>query len=499
MADDTRDALTEVGVEPLPDPVPPPVARRRRWLLRAAVAGGVALAVVAAGLGWSAYRTDRRQDALLARWRCPGLPALATADYALSRPGGKFGDQCLGWTVTGDHPFGSTDPSVTDIIGKIVAENRRVREQAAGPTAAPYVRIAVLMPMTSAVGSAMGAGEIRHALWGAYAAQTAANGRLSHGHGLRDPAPMVQLVLANSGLDQTGWQRLAAADADDQADWPGVVDQLARLRDDREHPLVAVTGMGISVPATRDAAAALGRHGIPSIGAVVTADDMTADGFFKVSPSNGQYAAALAAALDHAREAGASLARGFLIFDRNAEDNFVQQLKEALQREFDRTYRVSAHSVAFTGSKPPRRGQPHDFAHVVDAICRNQPDVVLYAGRDRDLAPLVSALATRGTCQNPIRRFVIATGATGLTLTDQAADAAQLGVLDASATDPDGWPRGASGTPAYYQKVYALLTRSLRVLPADLRDGYALMHYDAVAAAVWATRRAREESASDAT
>ncbi|GAA2530859.1 hypothetical protein [Pilimelia columellifera] len=484
------------GLEVPPHPKTLARQRRRRRLLRGGLAVGAVIAIAAGALGWQEIAERRSETALQKRWRCPQVAALATADYALSRPGGRFGDQCLGWIITADHPFGSTDPTVNEAISRIVAENKRVDDRAAGGV--PVVRVAVLSPMTSGDGSAMGPREIAHALWGAHAAQVAANGDRSRAHGLRDPSPLVQLVLANSGLDQGAWDRLHTPGPNDQADWPGVAGQLVALSQDRQRPLVAVTGMGISVPDTRLAAGALGAKGLASIGAVVSADDMTAESFFKVSPSNQQYAAALAAAIAAAKKAGAPMERGFLVFDRNPDDNYVQRLKEALTTQFDAAYRITDHSVAFTGSKPPRRGQPHDFAHVVDAICRNRPDIVFYAGRDRDLGPLVAALADRGACQNPIRKFVIATGATGLTLTEKAADEAQLGVLDASSTDPDGWPAGQAGTPAYYGRFHNLMTANLRVPAARLRDGYALMHHDAVAAAVWATRRAMEDRAAAA-
>lgn len=138
------------------------------------------------------------------------------------------------------------------------------------------------------------------------------------------------------------------------------------------------------------------------------------------------------------------------------------------------------------------------FSEVVRDVCALNPEVVFYAGRDRDLPVLVRALEGRGHCQRPVRPIVIATGATGLTITAAELDAAQAGVLDASSTDPAGWRSGGPGTPTYYPAFRAAFT-GLGFTDDDLADGYAVMHRDAVATAVWAARRdAAAKAASNA-
>lgn len=258
---------------------PPPNARSRRRRRIRRITSGVLVVVALAAGGWAGASQLRERAADAAALKetraryCPALTATAGDGFELSRkdPGGP----CTGWIVEQDYPFGSTDPDVNAVISRIVAENRRVRDQPK-----PYTRVGVLMPMTHAAGSALSRTEIRHALQGAYTAQVQANRPASAELG--DPTPLVQLVLANEGPDQNGW--------------PDVVAALGRLTGG-PHPLVAVTGLGISVPATRLAAEALSALEIPAIGAVVTADDMVAPWLFKVSPSNHQYALALQAYL----------------------------------------------------------------------------------------------------------------------------------------------------------------------------------------------------------
>jgi hypothetical protein len=89
-----------------------------------------------------------------------------------------------------------------------------------------------------------------------------------------------------------------------------------------------------------------------------------------------------------------------------------------------------------------------------------------------------------------VRPLTIATGAIGtttLTLKEDL-DRAKVGVLNASATDPEAWKAGTSETPLAFEAFRARFTE-LGFSDADLNDGYAIMHRDAVAAAVWAARR----------
>ncbi|MFI7597203.1 ABC transporter substrate-binding protein [Actinoplanes sp. NPDC049681] len=442
---------------------PPSTPRGRRTLTSIVIA----LLVVAVAAGGYAV-LHREDDHPGAAVPCPGLSTTAGDGFTLTTAGAE----CVGWIVERDHPFGSRDAAVNGVISRIVAENVRVRDQAVAPAGKPYVRIAVLMPMTAATGSALAEDEVLHSLQGAYAAQRQANsGKASE---LGDPTPLFQLVLANEGADQSSWS--------------SVVEELGKLKDG-PHPLVAVTGMSISVPETRMAGERLSTLGIPAVGAVITADDMVAPWLFKVSPPNQQYTAALAAYLGRRPE----LRDGYLVWDRNPDDNYVQKLRANFIAAFGSTYHLNDHNQAFNGSKPPTPGTPQLFSDIVRNICAVDPDVVFYSGRDRDLPAFVDALGTRGRCQKKVRPLMIATGATGLTIAREQLDGAHVGVLDASSTDPITWGAGGSGTPEPYAAFHRLFTSAepagLGFTEDDLASGYAIMHRDAVVAAVWAARR----------
>jgi hypothetical protein len=386
--------------------------------------------------------------------------------------------ECAGWIIERDLPFGSTDAAVNAVISKIVAENQRVAKPDGQAPPTPYVRIGVLMSMTSSTTGALAPTEILHALQGAYTAQWQAN----HGDEFLDKTPQIQLVLANEATDKSAWST--------------VVKGLGTLRAG-DHPLVAVTGLGISVPETRAAAEALGKLGIPTVGAVITADDMIAPSMFKVSPSNHQYAEALKDYLDTLRAARSNrtpVGAGYLIWDRNAKDNFVTQLKAAFMDTFDAQYDLKDHNRAFTGSKKPHTGTAQLFGEIKRDICATTtpPDIVFYAGRDRDLAGLVNALKDRGSCQNPKKKLVIVTGATGLTISPAELDAADVGLLDASCTDAATWIADKNAAPAHFdrfrQTFVAAAPAGLGFPVTDLNDGYAILHHDAVAAVAWAVR-----------
>jgi len=447
-------------------PVPSHVRLRRRkyWIIV-----GIVVALVLASGGWvgkrylDGWRTNSAQ-------RCPGLNGTSGDGFALS----KKDEQCIGWIIERDYPFGSTDQKVVSVISKITEENRRVRDQPGNTPWKPYVRIGVLMPMTSKEGSTMNAGEILHALQGAYTAQMQAND--SSAPELGDTTPLIQLVLANEGLEQSLW--------------PSIVDQLGLLKDG-DHPLVAVTGLGVSDFTTRAAAERLSALGIPTIGAVIKADDMVAPWLFKMSPPNQQNALALRAFLEMQQKEKAKT--GYLIYDRN-DDPFVRQLKDAFTKTFDSTYGLTEHSAGFNGSKPPSEGAPVLFSEIVSDICLLKPDVVFYAGRSQDLPVLVRALKGRGHCQNPVRPLVVITARTGPTIARDVLNDAQLGLLNASNVDSDAWRTGATGAPRFYGAFHNRFTEAedkggLGFAEEDLTDGYAVMHRDAVVAAIWAARR----------
>ncbi|WP_329179500.1 ABC transporter substrate-binding protein [Streptomyces decoyicus] len=430
----------------------------------------VALALIAGGL-WFFWPAEEDDSCAADQ---PGLHWAGTGPLR----------ECVG--ITDEKAF-SFDPRLKGITDRIAQENRRVRAQwekpASGKSRLPYVKVAVLSPLTESDTSALPIGEIRSSLEGAFLAQCRANAcpalSTASSTGIQGKTPLIQLVLANEGRNETHWKP--------------VVDQLAGLVDDA-HPLVAVTGMGVSIPETQAAATELSRLKIPAIGAVLTATDLNAPRLFKVSPSNVDYAKALRRYLD-----GSSLKghRGYLVFD-SRDDNYVKTMRRAFDEEFgDYIGRRRASFVGTTGHQPA--GVPRLFYNAVNNICLTKAEVIFYAGRDRDLADLVRALSTRSQCGHDIP-ITVMTGATGTFAQGKQVQGLlksnKISILDVAATNPDQWTSGVHAPSGF--KPFHQALRDLNFKDSVMDDGYAIMHHDAVLTAIWATRNVTGQTGKEA-
>ncbi|WP_030807789.1 ABC transporter substrate-binding protein [Streptomyces sp. NRRL S-337] len=406
-----------------------------------------------------------------------GVPGLHWAGEGTQR-------ECVGLMDETAYTF---DPQLKGITDRIVQENQRVRQQwekpDKGKSRVPYVKVAVLTPMTDSDTSALPMKEILTSLEGSFIAQCRANGcpqlPAARSLGIQGKTPQIELVLANEGRDETHWQP--------------VVKQLSELTKG-EHPLVAVTGMGVSIPETQAAADELSRLKIPTIGAVLTATDLNSPRLFKVSPSNVDYAKALRRFLT-----GSPLAkqRGYLVFD-SRDDNYVKTLRKAFDDVFgDYIGRRRASFVGTTGHKAA--GIPKLFQRAVNNICLTKTQLIFYAGRDRDLADFVRALSTRSQCGHD-KPITVMTGATGTFAQGSSVrgllHANKITVVDVSATSPDQWTSGVHAPAGFKPFLQAL--RDLKFDDSVMDDGYAIMHHDAVLTAVWATRNVTGQTASEA-
>ncbi|MGW2823007.1 ABC transporter substrate-binding protein [Streptomyces sp. NPDC001443] len=457
-----------------PDPVP-------RWWQgwRGRTALFAALAVVAAGL---------------VRW-LPPTPAdtsCAKDNPDLHWTGAGDSRECVG--VLTEHPY-SFDPALDAIVGKITKENRRVRAAWENPgIKIPYVRIAVVLPLTGDDTTALPVKQIVKSLEGAYTAQCRANqcaalhGRL--GTGLYWKVPHFQLVLANMGKLETHGKT--------------VVGQLAAMadEDEDEHPLVAATGLGISIPETKQAAVELARHHIPAVAAVVSADDINAAQLFKISPSNRDYTKAITDYLATRPD----LTTGCLVYDSKQEDNFTQTLKHDFEQAFKARFKSQGKSqgkgqensqdlctAAFTGKTIKRnRALTGLFPPAIDNICKVNANTVFYAGRSRDLPDFLDALTKRDQkcSRHPI---TVITGSTGLWGAGQGVGMkakltdSHTSLVEASASDPDDWATVSPRTPDGFDD-FRRSFLALGFARSELDTGYAILHHDAVAAVEIATQ-----------
>jgi len=401
---------------------------------------------------------------------CQGLDQIETPSFSLS----MAEDECVGWTNEQGYAF---SPEIKDVVVRIAAQNEIVKHRGEQPdgSRAPidYVRIGVLMPMTSSPGSSMTTKAIPRALNGILTAQVRAND-LERADFRPANTLGVQVVLLNEGRNQTHSAQ--------------VIEQLVRMTHE-QHPLVAVVGMGPSIQNTLDDAKELEKHHIAAIGDV-SSTEMASDNFFKVSLSTDDYATALDEYLTPAP------AGGLLVQDSN-KDPYVTALGEALTKKFGLRYQFEKRTRWFAGSREPAKATPRQFGPVADAVCEYDTDVVFFAGRERDLPDLVTAMAGH-PCRTEKRRY-IATGTTGVGLTqdDSAVLAnlrrANLRLVTASDSDAQNWSDTgqADRTPKNYAEFHSRYL-ALGLTEGDLIDGYSIAFHDALASAVFATRQAAE-------
>ncbi|WP_410654981.1 ABC transporter substrate-binding protein [Amycolatopsis sp. lyj-112] len=293
----------------------------------------------------------------------------------------------------------------------------------------------------------------------------------------------IKLLLANYGSNADHWRT--------------VVDEIVAAAASQR--IVAVTDVGVSSEKSRALVAELSKHGIATIGATVTADNMNTDpqgtrieNFFRVGPTNTDEARAAAGYI-----AAHGFQRVMMIQGTSEDDTYATTLAEA----FRSTAKVP---IIFT--------KKYDFKPLTDIrrevylrnlfgswhsdICGARPDLIYFAGRGLDLGALVTALADDGACEQ-LASVTVMTGDDASTLADKPLPLDKdIGVRlrYTALAYPDQW-RMFTADPAYptYAKNYANFVREFtethKFALAELWDGAAMIEHDAVAVAVEAATK----------
>lgn len=290
--------------------------------------------------------------------------------------------------------------------------------------------------------------------------------------------PGIKLLLANYGSNADHW-RVAAEE---------IIAAAAAQR------IVAVTDIGVSSENSRALVAELSRHGIASIGAIVTADNMNTDlkgaridNFFRVGPTNTDEARAAAGYI-----AAHGFRRVMMIRGISKEDTYATTLAEAFQNAskvpvtFTKTYDVKP--LADTSREVYLRGL---FSRWHNDICGAKPDLIYFAGRGVDLGALVAALAEDGACEG-LDSVTVLTGDDASTLAGNPLPLDKdisVRLRYTALAYPDQWDmfRANSAYPTYkknYDNFVAEFTGTHGFPKAELWDGAAMIEHDAVAAAV---------------
>jgi ABC-type branched-subunit amino acid transport system substrate-binding protein len=389
----------------------------------------------------------------------------------------KAGGECIG-VSDGSFAF----PPLGDLGKRILAENRRVEK-----SGEPSVTVAYLESMSGGVLD-RGPEGVRQAVTGAHVAQLALNAE-------RGTLPRVRLVLANTGRGDA---------------YAGeVVAQLLRERDRRN--LVAVAGLGQSVKHTVEAVESLRRAGVPSVGATVAANGMSArtPGFFRIA-----FAArtqAQAAAAHFAREAKKHPGnRLWVVRDNKADDFYSPELYAGFMAAA-RTHGLKVEQVVPITSGQ-HTGGGNALRVAADKICGagSKPHAVYFAARGRELRSFVEA-AGEGRRSCPVK-VLSGSSAVGLYFdTGQGPSGTGDGMAEEMEELRRRWE--ASGVQAYYTAyTHPALTarlyedaahnpyedfkrRYLEVYgaaPGELDNGQAMVGHDAVLTVGVAARRARD-------
>lgn len=410
----------------------------------------------------------------------PRLSAAAQPGYHLWRAG----PECVGWTIDTPYHFGDAVEleEANRLIDKIVDQNKAVAQPGA-----TYVRVVVMVPMTP--GDGMIASGIENALRGVYGAQMRA----------ADPDESKYL----GGSNKLGIQVVLANEGTNSDQWRAIVDELADPNASQDHRVIAFVGLGASLDATQNAAVELSKHGMPAIGAVLTAKQITgtspppkdpaaemppAPTLGHVAPSNDDLVRALGPWVDRNINMPAY---AVLVKDRTPNDPYLDSLYGALSDKFGGPFELASHYKQFDGSRKPGDATPNlnlDAAH--DIRC-GRTDLVFYSGRGRDLRGLINNLTgVEGCLDHPVTVAAETTGLDVLATDGKLAEdmrRAKVSVVEAMVTDYQGWIAGRDAPP-YFRPFYDYYLR--HGYPRDaLADGYTIMYHDAVTTAIAAARR----------
>lgn len=373
--------------------------------------------------------------------------------------------ECVG-VSDGTASFG---PDFVHVEAKIREENQRIAGQRG-------VTIALLLPITQPPDSdrptnnLLSVEQIRAQLEGAYTAQRVNNDE----HDLK-----VRLVVANEGSQEQAWAP--------------VVDQLAQ-QVSAPQPLVAVTGLGVSVQQTVAGAQDLSRRGIPMVGAVITADELNATdigayGLVRVNPGNGDQLDALAEFLPSRPE----LRNAMLVADSNQADFYTRDLAEGFQDKLGRWRAPDSPIMPYQG-KPGSPGISTQFNNIAGRLCGSSPpDMVFYAGRAALLPDFVTQLRQRGCAKDRAVTVVTGSDASNLQValgppaqTDAPVSVIYTGLAEPKALADPRWNPEHHGQYRRFEEAF----RNSGFPAEDLRNGWAIMQHDAILTAATATHKA---------
>jgi hypothetical protein len=398
------------------------------------------------------------------------VAALAIVIYLLTRPTPPV------YVTDGSHVFNS---NLKAVEAKIKHENDWVT--ASGQ---PYVSIAVLATMSPQPKvEPLDYNRTRHAIEGAYLAQYEANHPA--GPAGRPGEPLIKLLLADEGSQEKTWSQAVAALKD---------------RVSSSDHLVAVTGLGISVPNTTKVVKALNTapHVIGMVGAVITGNELSGiPGMVRIAPTNTDEATAAASFLDSEPDPHNPLSqrpRVCRVQDQNAADSYAHTLGHAFPKALrawpsKRHYMFVPNCPVYNSALPNSRTV---LGGMGDSVCHARANVVYFAGRGVDLQDFLIGLAHRYCATT--RPLTVLTGSDATQLVNHGGlwpTGANMTVYFTALAHPQVWkhqpPVADQATVAWFgMPRYGFRA----VFPGEtLNDGWGIMFHDAVLTAVTAIQK----------
>jgi ABC-type branched-subunit amino acid transport system substrate-binding protein len=285
-----------------------------------------------------------------------------------------------------------------------------------------------------------------------------------------DGGLQIKVLLVSDGLQGAGW---ATAVADIQ-------------RAVASQHVAVVAGLGVSIASTMSAVLKLtrGRSAIPVVGSSITSDAYdNIKNLVRVSPSN----------TDDVDEALAYIKPRFrtavLVEDTNPADSYDQTLIREFSRGFpDRTHAFVDHEPYNTGIP----GAATAFPQIAADICTAKHSAVLFAGRGKNLATLISALADQ--CEDQPVTIITGDDVVDMSMSPTVSSGLREHVtLDYAGTaSPDEWSGsaadvtvGRAGFDTFRQAFEQHFSS------ASFADGSAMTGYDATLTSIAAIRLTR--------
>jgi Periplasmic binding protein len=418
---------------------------------------GLAVAVVLAGAGLGL--------AEFVNYRADADATCMNQGITIVTHQGRAGD-CVGLT-DGSYQFDPASKALAQVENAIKREDAWVRSRGSS-----YVSVAYLMPV-SATGGVEPITTVAEQLQGAYTAQHYANRNNVEG-----TAPLIQLLIASSGLNAN--------------EYPATVHEIENYVTSQH--LVAVAGIGVSLRTTIDEVKELAGAGIPVFGASITSDAFdNIKNMVRSSPSNQE---SVNAALSFIKKTKGS-STAFLIEDVNPSDSYDTTIVNEFRNDYPK-HLILATEIYNAANVTSPSGQPalevaNRIGQMTSDICSTNAGVVLFAGRGRELATLVTDLGTRN-CLNHHVTIVTGPDVTDMPFTTGVAQGLSSGVTlyYVGEANPAEWNTGTGPAIRFGRAGFLRFSGAFSQLFPHVpdNDSNAMMGYDGTLTSIYAIRLA---------